>query len=78
MRRYTPHPLQFVSDEGCRRLIGAQLNVTEARHRLTRRIFFGQRGELRQHYHEGTKTSCDTYYYSFRCACHGGGGSGRG
>ncbi|MER7795492.1 Tn3 family transposase [Streptomyces sp. NPDC097640] len=49
----TLHLLQFVSDEGYRRMIGAQLNVTEARHRLARRIFFGQRGELRQHYREG-------------------------
>jgi TnpA family transposase len=31
-------------------MIGAQLNVTDARHRLARKIFFGQRGELRQHY----------------------------
>ena len=43
----TPHPPRSVSDEGHRRLIGARLNVTETRHRLTRRIFFGQRGELR-------------------------------
>ena len=49
----TLHLLQFVSDEGYRRLIGAQLNVTEARHRVARKIFFGQRGELRQHYREG-------------------------
>jgi hypothetical protein len=34
-------------------MIGAQLHVTEARHRLARKIFFGQRGELRQHYREG-------------------------
>lgn len=34
-------------------MIGAQLNVTETRHRLARKIFFGQRGELRQHYREG-------------------------
>ncbi|WP_052852705.1 Tn3 family transposase [Streptomyces avicenniae] len=49
----TPHLLQFVTDEGYRRMIGARLNVTEARHRLARKIFFGQRGELRQHYREG-------------------------
>ena len=54
----TLHLLQFVSDDGYRRLIGAQLNVTEARHRIARKIFFGQRGELRQHYREGMdKTS---------------------
>lgn len=45
--------LQFVSDDGYRRMIGKQLNITEARHRLARRIFFGQRGELRQNYREG-------------------------
>ncbi|MGW2461824.1 Tn3 family transposase [Streptomyces sp. NPDC001761] len=51
----TLHLLQFVPDEGYRRMIGAQLNVTEARHRLARRIIFGQRGELRQHYREGVE-----------------------
>ncbi|MFB7419400.1 Tn3 family transposase [Streptomyces sp. NPDC056210] len=49
----TLHLLQFVSDGGNRRMIGAQLNVTEARHRLARKTFFGQRGELRPHYREG-------------------------
>ncbi|MCX5141873.1 Tn3 family transposase [Streptomyces sp. NBC_00338] len=49
----TLHLLQFVSDTGYRRMIGKQLNITEARHRLARKIFFGQRGELRQHYREG-------------------------
>lgn len=47
------HLLQFVSDEGHRRAIGAQLNVTGARHRLARKIFFEQCGELRQHYRAG-------------------------
>ncbi|GGT93137.1 hypothetical protein GCM10010272_42490 [Streptomyces lateritius] len=37
----TLHLLQFVSDEGYRRMVEAQLNVTEARHRLARKIFFG-------------------------------------
>ncbi len=49
----TLHLLQFISDDGYRRMIGKQLNITEARHRLARRIFFGQRGELRQNYREG-------------------------
>ncbi|MFF9365785.1 Tn3 family transposase [Streptomyces griseoluteus] len=39
----TLHLLRFVSDEGYRRMIGAQLNVTAARHRLARKIFFEQR-----------------------------------
>ncbi|MGW3209137.1 Tn3 family transposase [Streptomyces sp. NPDC001135] len=34
-------------------MIGKQLNIAEARHRLARRVFFGQRGELRQHYRKG-------------------------
>ncbi|WP_395298386.1 Tn3 family transposase [Kitasatospora hibisci] len=49
----TLHLLQFISDDGYRRMIGKQLDITEARHRLARRIFFGQRGELRQNYREG-------------------------
>ncbi|GAB2859000.1 Tn3-like element Tn3 family transposase [Actinocorallia aurea] len=49
----TLHLLQFISDEGYRRMIGTQLNVQEARHRLARRIAFGQRGQLRQRYREG-------------------------
>nr|WP_179419790.1 Tn3 family transposase [Streptomyces sp. TLI_235] len=36
-----------------RRMIGKQPNITEARHRLAPKIFFGQRSELRQHYREG-------------------------
>ncbi|WP_328786155.1 Tn3 family transposase [Streptomyces sp. NBC_00273] len=44
----TLHLLQFISDDGYRRMIGKQLNITEAPHRLARKIFFGQRGELRQ------------------------------
>jgi hypothetical protein len=34
-------------------MIGAHLKDIEARHRLVRKIFFGKRGELRQHYREG-------------------------
>ncbi|MFD0887298.1 Tn3 family transposase [Streptosporangium algeriense] len=45
--------LQFISDDGYRRMIGKRLNITEARHRLARRIFFGQRGELWQDYRAG-------------------------
>ncbi|GAA0838223.1 hypothetical protein GCM10009525_47670 [Streptosporangium amethystogenes subsp. fukuiense] len=52
----TLHLLQFLHDEGYRRMIGAQLNVQEARHRLARKIAFGNRGQLRQRYREGWKT----------------------
>ncbi|MFE1877151.1 transposase [Streptomyces sp. NPDC059496] len=51
----TLHLLQFVSDIRYRRMIGKQLDITEARHRLAQKIFFGQRGELRQHYREGVE-----------------------
>nr|WP_170223175.1 Tn3 family transposase [Nonomuraea turkmeniaca] len=49
----TLHLLQFIADEGYRRMIGTQLNVQEARHRLARKIAFGNRGQLRQRYREG-------------------------
>ncbi|MBG0823619.1 Tn3 family transposase [Planomonospora sp. ID91781] len=49
----TLHLLQFISDDAYRRMIGTQLNVQEARHRLARRIAFGNRGQLRQRYREG-------------------------
>ena len=40
-------------DETYRRSIHIQLTVQESRHRLARKIFYGQRGELRQRYREG-------------------------
>lgn len=49
----TLHLLQFLHDEPYRRMIGAQLNVSESRHALARKICFGNRGELRQRYRQG-------------------------
>jgi TnpA family transposase len=49
----TLHLLQFISADGYRRMIGTQLNTQEGRHRLARRIAFGNRGQLRQRYREG-------------------------
>jgi TnpA family transposase len=40
-------------DETYRRTVHTQLTVQESRHRLARKIFHGQRGELRQRYREG-------------------------
>jgi TnpA family transposase len=40
-------------DDSYRRAINAQQNLTESRHRLARKLFFSQRGELRQAYQEG-------------------------
>ncbi len=49
----TLHVLQVITDGGYRRMLTAQLNISAGRHTLGRRIFFGHRGELRQHYREG-------------------------
>jgi TnpA family transposase len=50
----TLHLLAFIdADDTYRRTIGIQRNLQEARHALARRIFHGQRGELRQAYQEG-------------------------
>ncbi len=49
----TLHLLAYLDDESYRRRILTQLNRGEGRHRLARRIFHGQRGELRQRYREG-------------------------
>ncbi len=40
-------------DESYRRTVHVQLTIQESRHRLARKIFHGQRGELRQRYREG-------------------------
>lgn len=50
---YTQHLLTYHDDPVYRRVIGTQRNHQEARHRLGRAVFQGERGELRQHYIEG-------------------------
>jgi hypothetical protein len=49
----TLHLLTFIDDPCYRRSILTQLNRGEGRHRLARKSFHGQRGELRQRYREG-------------------------
>jgi len=51
----TLHLLALVDpvDETYRRTVHRQLTIQESRHRLARKIFHGQRGELRQPYREG-------------------------
>jgi TnpA family transposase len=51
----TAHILAVVDplDDSYRRNVHTQLTVQESRHRLARKIFHGQRGELRQAYREG-------------------------
>jgi hypothetical protein len=45
--------LSYIDDEAYRRRILIQLNKGESRHSLARKVFFGQKGELRQRYREG-------------------------
>ena len=49
----TLHTLSFIDDDSKRRRTLVQLNRGEGRHGLSRVVFHGQRGELRQHYREG-------------------------
>ncbi len=57
----TLHLLAFVdpADEGYRRVVRRQLTIQESRHRLARKIFHGQRRELRQAYWEGQEDQFD-------------------
>jgi len=47
------HMLAVLDDKAYRRQISNQLSIQESRHALARRVFHGQRGELRQRYREG-------------------------
>ncbi len=53
----TMHVLNYIDDENYRRRILIQLNRGEARHMLSRAVFHGNRGELRQRYRRGRKIS---------------------
>lgn len=45
--------LSYVDDEAHRRRVLVQLNRHEARHGLARKVFHGQKGEVRKRYREG-------------------------
>ncbi len=49
----TLYLLPYIDDEAYRRRILTQLNRGEGRHRLSRVVLHGQRGEIRQKYREG-------------------------
>jgi TnpA family transposase len=49
----TIYLLEYIGDESYRRRVLTQLNRGEGRHSLSRAVFHGQRGELRQRYREG-------------------------
>ncbi len=63
----TLHVLQVLHDESYRRMIGAQQNVNESRHNLARRIFFGNRGELRQPYQRGMEEQVGALRLALNC-----------
>jgi TnpA family transposase len=49
----TLYLLSYIDDETYRRRILTQINRGESRHSLSRTLFHGQRGEIRQRYREG-------------------------
>ncbi len=49
----TLHLLRFIDIEAYRRRVLTQINRSEERHQLSRSLFHGKRGELRQPYREG-------------------------
>ncbi|CAI7974465.1 transposase [Frankia sp. Hr75.2] len=63
----TLHVLQVLHDESYRRMIGAQQNIIEGRHNLARRIFFGNRGELRQRYQTGMEDQVGALGLALNC-----------
>jgi len=52
----TCHMLHYVRDASYQRHILIYLNHIEFRHKLTRRLMYGNRGELKQSYREGQET----------------------
>jgi Tn3 transposase DDE domain len=57
----------LLHDESYRRVINTQLNLTEARHGLARRIFFGNLGELRQKYITGMEDQLGALGLGLNC-----------
>ena len=56
----TLYLLNFVDDQAYRRRILTQLNRGESRHSLSRAVFHGRRGEVRQRYREGQEEQLGT------------------
>lgn len=59
-----PRPIRvpgpYFDDELLRRRVNTQLNRQESRHQLARKIYHGQKGELRQKYREGMEDQLNT------------------
>jgi TnpA family transposase len=67
----TLYLLAYIDDETYRRRILTQLNRGEGRHRLARRIFYGQRGEVRQRYREGQEDQLGALGLEMNVSCCG-------
>jgi TnpA family transposase len=63
----TMHVLQTLHDESYRRMTGTQQNIVESRHALGRRMFFGNKGELRQPYQDGMEDQLGALGLGLNC-----------
>ncbi|MGZ4304447.1 MAG: Tn3 family transposase [Solirubrobacteraceae bacterium] len=59
--------LNYCNNETLRRRILARLNRGESRHALAREVFHGDRGELRQPYHQGQEEQLGAYGLVVNC-----------
>jgi TnpA family transposase len=57
----------YFDNELLRRRINTQLNRQESRHQFARKIFHGQRGELRQRYREGQEDQLSALGFVLNC-----------
>ena len=66
----TVHILRYVDDPGFRRRILTQLNHTELRHRLGRRIHHGERGEIRSPLRQGQEKQLGSLGLALNAVVH--------
>ena len=66
----TVHILRYVDDPGFRRRILTQLNHTELRHRLGRRIHHGERGEIRSPLRQGQEAQLGSLGLALNAVVH--------
>ena len=66
----TVHILRYVDDPGFRRRILTQLNHTELRHRLGRRIHHGERGEIRSPLRQGQEEQLGSFGLALNAVVH--------
>jgi TnpA family transposase len=66
----TVHILHYVDDAAFRRRILTQLNHTELRHRLGRRIHHGERGEIRSPLQQGQEEQLGTLGLALNAVVH--------